>query len=324
MAMWAYKLDGKTTAGDKVIDSALELEKCNFRPKQGAVKAFCAQHRGASTSSSESSSNSGGAVNYSDEEEVSSYVWDRRHDFVNNRKVVKFVEAVWRFIFYLVFEIVGYFTLVSPTVAPWLGDTTQHWEHWPLHDLTGPIRFYYQVELGSYIHQFLWTEVERSDAVEMMVHHLTTIALISLSYLTNFTRVGTSILFLHDSADIFLESAKIFNYISKADGRVWAKHMTDVVFATFAIIFFITRIIVYPRFILSSVLYEAPVYLGGSDWIGFYVFAGLLIVLQVLHIFWFYLIARMIYKLITTGIEKDERSDDEEEEPKPGGDKKRQ
>ena len=172
----------------------------------------------------------------------------------------------------------------------------------------------------------MWTEVARSDAAEMMVHHLTTIALISLSYLTNFTRVGTSILFLHDSADIFLESAKIFNYISKADGnmRVWAKYMTDVVFATFAVTFFVTRIIVYPRFIISSVLYEAPLYLGGSDWIGFYVFAGLLIVLQVLHVFWFYLIARMIYKLVTTGIEKDERSDDEEEEPEPSNEKKNQ
>ena len=245
---------------------------------------------------------------------------------VRNRKIVKFVEAVWRFIFYLVFEIVGYYTLVSPNVAkwlPWLGDTTQHWEHWPLHDLTGPTRFYYQVELGCYIHQFMWTEVERSDALEMMVHHLTTIALISLSYLTNFTRVGTSILFLHDSADVFLESAKIFNYMSKADGRAWAKHLTDIFFATFAVIFFVTRIFVFPRFILSSVLYEAPLYLGGSDWVGFYVFAGLLIVLQVLHVFWFYLIARMIYKLATTGIEKDERSDDEDEDPEPGTDGKK-
>ena len=45
--------------------------------------------------------------------------------------------------------------------------------------------------------------------------------------------------------------------------------------------------------------------------------------LQVLHVFWFYLIARMIYKLATTGIEKDERSDDEDEDPEPGTDGKK-
>ena len=37
-------------------------------------------------------------------------------------------------------------------------------------------------------------------------------------------------------------------------------------------------------------------------------------VLIFLHLFWFYLIARMIYRLITTGIDKDERSEDEDED----------
>jgi ceramide synthetase len=244
--------------------------------------------------------------------EVNTYIWRKRRKAIQNRKIVKFVEAVWRFIFYLVFEIVGYYTLVKPELAPWLVDTTQHWEHWPLHELTGAIRFYYQVELGCYIHQLMWTEVSRSDAMEMMIHHITAILLISLSYLTNYTRVGTSILFLHDAADIFLESAKIFNYTSKAPGRAWAKVLTDVFFATFAVIFFITRLVIYPRFIVSSVLFEAPLFFG-TDWIGFWIFAGLLIILQCLHVFWFYLIGRMIFRLVTTGIDKDERSDDEDE-----------
>ena len=60
-----------------------------------------------------------------------------------------------------------------------------------------------------------------------------------------------------------------------------------------------------------SLVYEAPLKLGGY-WLGYYAFAGLLILLQILHVFWFYLIVRMIYKLITTGIDKDVRSDDED------------
>ena len=243
---------------------------------------------------------------------ISNYVWERYKKTVINKKVIKFVEALWRFIFYTVFSVIGYKTLFTPDTAIWVKDTKQHWDDWPLHPLTAAISLYYHVELGSYMHQLLWTEVNRKDTIEMMLHHLITISLIVTSYLTNYTRVGASILFLHDLADVFLESAKLFNYTSKAKGHGWAKNVCDVLFAIFAITFFITRLVIYPRYIIGSVLFEAPAFFG-TDWIGYWVFAGLLIMLELLHIFWFYLIARMIYRLVTTGIEKDERSDDDDD-----------
>lgn len=52
-------------------------------------------------------------------------------------------------------------------------------------------------------------------------------------------------------------------------------------------------------------------------------FIGLLVALQCLHIFWFYLILKMIFRLMSGNMSKDERSDDEEElesEPAAGGD----
>ena len=49
--------------------------------------------------------------------------------------------------------------------------------------------------------------------------------------------------------------------------------------------------------------FEAPNHFG-VNWAGFWVFSVLLVVLQILHIFWFYLIAKMIHRLISTGIEK--------------------
>ncbi len=67
---------------------------------------------------------------------------------------------------------------------------------------------------------------------------------------------------------------------------------------------------------LYSVLVESVDYFGPkrAQELGLYMFSGLLIVLQILHIFWFYTIAKMIFKLVTTGIEKDERSDDDDDE----------
>ena len=227
------------------------------------------------------------------------------------KKIVKFVEACWRFLFYAYFCMVGYRAIFLPTTVSWVLDTRLHWQGWPLHRVSSAISYYYQIELGAYIHQLMWTEVSRSDSLEMAVHHLTTILLIVGSYVTNFTRIGASILLLHDISDVFLESAKVFNYISKARGGKWASSVCDSLFALFAISFLIARLIVYPKYLVHSFLFEAPEIMG--YWPGYPVFAGLLLILQGLHIFWFYLILRMIPSLLSTGIQKDERSDDEAE-----------
>ncbi len=271
---------------------------------------------------------------------VLQYYQIKSNNVKRRKKVVKFVEALWRLIFYGVFCYVGYNALFVPKTAEWIVDTKKHWDGWPNHKISDVswLEFYYLVELGSYFHQLLWTEVllfmlssitilrshslthsfiqvTRSDATEMILHHLTTILLIIFSYLTNYTRVGASILLLHDSADIFLESAKLFTYMSKTKSfySVIAKSMMDILFACFAIIFFVTRLVLYPRYILYSVIVEAPTFFD-TNWIGYYVFASLLMILQLLHIFWFSTIATMIYKLVTSGIEKDERSDDDEDD----------
>lgn len=157
----------------------------------------------------------------------------------------------------------------------------------------------------------MWTEVNRSDSLEMIIHHLTTIALVLISHLTSFYRIGCTIFFLHDISDVFLESAKCFNYASKAKGRKWASTVSDVLFAIFAISFFVLRLVIYPKLAVYSMIVESKEMLG--DWIGYYIISALLSILVCLHVFWFTLICRMIYRLLTSGIEKDERSDDEEE-----------
>lgn len=241
--------------------------------------------------------------------EAQEYLWNVRHNDVNEHKIVKFVEAVWRLLFYIYFCWVGFSALFAGGTAVWILDTKEHWIGWPLQPISNAIDYYYQVELGAYIHQLLWTEVSRSDSVEMIIHHLATILLIVFSYLTNFTRIGASILLLHDSSDVFLESAKVFVYISKTKHGKWASKYCDTLFALFAVSFFISRLIIYPRFLIYSLVYEAPAILGG--WPGHGLFSGLLMVLQFLHIFWFYLILRMIPALVSTGIKEDVRSDDE-------------
>jgi ceramide synthetase len=252
-------------------------------------------------------------------EEIRRYLWERKRHMINHQKIVKFVEAFWRAIFYTSFSFIGYRALFVPTTAIWFWDNQHHFVNWPFHDLSPAINFYYQIELGCYFHQLLWTEVSRSDAAEMIAHHFITIVLIFASYLSGFFRIGASILFLHDLADIFLETAKVFNYISKPSTHRWMKAwIVDPLFAVFAITFFITRLVIFPRNILYSVFADGY-RIFDCDWFGCPTYIGLLFALQFLHVFWFYLIARMVYKLAMGTMQDDERSDNEEElEQEPG------
>jgi hypothetical protein len=51
---------------------------------------------------------------------VESYIKIRRRNATIGRKVDKFVEALWRFLFYGAFTILGYHCLFVPTTADWI------------------------------------------------------------------------------------------------------------------------------------------------------------------------------------------------------------
>lgn len=227
-------------------------------------------------------------------------------------RMTKFVEAIWRFVFYSIFCVLGIRALFFPETVSWVKDTDEHWNNWPNQPLNDAVTLLYQIQLGSYLHQLMWTEISRSDAAEMILHHVITITIVVASYLAGITRIGSSIFLVHDLADIWLEMGKCFVYISRAKDNQWAKVYCDVFFVIFAVTFGITRLYIYPRYLVSSLVVDAPRIMG--MWSGYYVFMILLLGLQGLHIFWFYLILRMVYKLMTSGIEKDERSDDEDME----------
>lgn len=230
--------------------------------------------------------------------------------------MVKFVEAFWRAVFYTAFCVLGYKALFSPEAASWVTETNNCWVDWPRQVLPAMVKFYYHIELGCYIHQLLWTEVSRSDAAEMIAHHFITIFLIMFSYLVGLWRIGSVILLIHDVADVFLETAKVFNYSSKPPHRRWLKAVfVDPIFGVFALTFFVSRLIIFPRWVLYTVMVEGYEYFqcGVMACQGLYFFPILLFLLQGLHIFWFYLIARMIYQLMNSTMEGDVRSDDDDD-----------
>ncbi|KAM8830063.1 ceramide synthase 5-like isoform 1-T1 [Synchiropus picturatus] len=214
--------------------------------------------------------------------------------------LTKFSESMWRFTFYLGVFVYGLHHLWQ---TPWMWDTRQCWYNYPFQHQSPEQYNYYIAELAFYwslmISQF--TDIRRKDFVIMLVHHLATIFLITFSYANNMLRAGTLVMCVHDASDIFLEAAKLANYAKY-------QKVCDGLFVVFSFSFFVCRLIIYPFWIVYSVLFESWEIVGPYQ--AWWLLNGLLLVLQVLHIIWFYLILRIAIKAIFKGkVSKDDRSD---------------
>uniref|UniRef100_A0A3B4F4W0 Ceramide synthase 2-like n=1 Tax=Pundamilia nyererei TaxID=303518 RepID=A0A3B4F4W0_9CICH len=158
--------------------------------------------------------------------------------------------------------------------------------------------WYYMLELGFYGSLLLRisVDVKRKDFKEQVVHHLATIFLLSFSYCANYIRIGTLVMLLHDSSDILLEPAKMFNY-----GAGW-RRSCDTLFVMFAVIFLVTRLVIFPsKIIHTTLVLSMEVF---EPFAGYYFFNILLMVLQGLHIFWAKLILHMVYKFLKGKVRK--------------------
>ncbi|XP_028393146.1 ceramide synthase 6-like [Dendronephthya gigantea] len=215
----------------------------------------------------------------------------------------KSTECCWRFLFYCTSFYTGLYLLHK---EKHFFDTRHSWYNYPYYHITKPIYYYYMVEASFYTSlicsQFM--DVRRKDFWPMFIHHNATVVLIVMSYVTNHVRIGCLIILVHDSADYLLEAAKVFNY-----GRL--QRICDVTFACFAVIFYVSRLVIYPGWILNTVAFEAREICGHFN--SWYPFMALLSLLQVLHLFWAFFVGRVVYSSLVEGkVDRDSRSDSEE------------
>ncbi|CAG0895516.1 unnamed protein product [Cyprideis torosa] len=119
-------------------------------------------------------------------------------------KLEKLGETGWRSLAYLSLFSLGIFALWD---KPHFSDTRECWVGYPKHSIPMAIYWYYMIELSFYwsLLFFQFLDTRRKDFWQMLVHHVVTISLIVFSWITNFHRIGTLIMLLHDCADVFLD-----------------------------------------------------------------------------------------------------------------------
>ncbi|XP_062998250.1 ceramide synthase 3 isoform X2 [Elgaria multicarinata webbii] len=200
----------------------------------------------------------------------------------------RFQEACWRMIFYTSSFVAGIIFLYDPLLP------SQYW--------------YYMAQMSFYLSLLftLGVDTKRKDFKAHVVHHLAALCLMFTSWSANYVRLGTLVIIVHDAADYWLEAAKLFNYAK------WEK-ACNVFFVIFSIAFFITRLVLFPFWILRATLYYPTLY---TDTLvaAYFVFNVQLLVLQGLHLYWGYFVFNILKKFIFVKNVKDDRSDEEEDD----------
>ncbi|KYM77909.1 LAG1 longevity assurance like protein 5 [Atta colombica] len=218
--------------------------------------------------------------------------------------LTKFCESCWRCFYYTYSFFYGLVVLWDKL---WLWDIKYCFYNYPYHPVTDDVWWYYMISMSFYwalsFSQFF--DVKRKDFWQMFIHHIATIALMCFSWVGNLTRIGSLVLLVHDSADILLEAAKMTKYANY-------QRLCDCIFAAFTILWVVTRMGVYPFWIIYNTSIEAPKIV--PMFFAYYIFNSLLILLLFLHAIWTYLIIQIAYRAFNAGqMEGDIRSNSSDE-----------
>ena len=164
-----------------------------------------------------------------------------------------------------------------------------------------------------------FTDVKRKDFWEMFIHHIATLALLTLSWSNQMHRMGSLVLMVHDLADHWMELAKLCKYAGYevttqqiiSNWILWAEMLWHCVcdllpnldllphwnfphldhllnhLRSSSGFWFPPALAIHSVFSLQLVQ-MFPVY---------YIFNFLMTLLLILHVFWYYLITLIAYRV---------------------------
>ncbi|GAB7364000.1 hypothetical protein MBLNU230_g4559t1 [Neophaeotheca triangularis] len=233
----------------------------------------------------------------------------------NRTKQARFMEQFYTALYFVIFGPFGLYVMSRTPV--WYFNTAGMYAGFPHRAHEGLFKAYYLLQASYWAQQglvlLLQLEKPRKDHKELMLHHVVTLALIWCSYRFHFTYMGIPVFVAHDISDFFLATSKVLNYI---DHPLVAPY-----FASFALVWAYLRHYQCLRILLSitnefatvgsfTLNWETQQY---KCWISQYITFALLAVLQLVNLFWFFLILRIGWRFLRASELADERSEYEED-----------
>ncbi|KAH9989882.1 longevity assurance proteins LAG1/LAC1 [Xylariaceae sp. FL0662B] len=229
-------------------------------------------------------------------------------------KQSRFMEQTYTAIYTALIGALGMYCMKRTPV--WYFNTRGMYEFFPHKTHEAMFKFYYLFQAAFWAQQaivmLLGAEKRRKDFRELVIHHIVTVALISISYRFHFMYIGIAVYVTHDISDFFLAISKTLNYIdSSLQGSsfglciiVWTYMRHYVNLRILYSLFTEFKTVGPYEFNWETEQYKSPL----SNVVTF----GLLTILQALNLFWLYCLLRSAYRFVFLGIAKDDRSEDEE------------
>lgn len=165
---------------------------------------------------------------------------------------------------------------------------------WPLLPMDIFVVRYYNLELGWYLHLMLKHSLGLGlqDTRSMDLHHVSTVGLIVLSYLLNFHTLGLLIFTLLNVSSPILHASKLANTLD------WRRAKVGL-FAGFALVFALTRVMLFPYIVARAAMLEPYrnvvriMSIPAFFWVWMAVLA-LLLVLALMQAWWFLAIFKIL------------------------------
>ncbi|ETV82902.1 hypothetical protein H257_04675 [Aphanomyces astaci] len=229
----------------------------------------------------------------------------------------KFTDQSWQLMIHGSMSVLEYAVIRDET---WWNDTTTLWNHnsptCAFSDQKFLTNFLYITQLAIWVYTAFsckFLEEVRKDYLIMMSHHVVTIALVAWSFAVGFLPVGVLVLFLHDASDVPLDLLKMANYLKLEDRKGF--FLSEVLFAVMLTVWVYFRVYLFPSKLIYtafwenreacclpheahdlSIIFPSP---GPPSWLAF---SLLLSCLYVLHIWWTFLILRLLKGVLTKSV----------------------
>ncbi|PFH33391.1 longevity-assurance protein (LAG1) domain-containing protein [Besnoitia besnoiti] len=237
--------------------------------------------------------------------------WSRQVFALKQRR---FSEMAFKAVYFLAIAFFAFYYLHNETWWPRLlggkGNEDALFNDYPNQESHPFTHIYFYISAGYHLACFvsLLLSPKLPDFFETLLPCVCAMLLIFFSYLGNFLRVGSIILFCHDFCDIFSCGCKVF-----VDTR--HKAVTFSLFACLVGAWGYLRLFAFPAAALFPIFTNVKnmkATAEGEDW-GFFVF--LLLTLFVMNIYWFGLMLKMCLHFFTSGQMSDLHSPEVAEEP---------
>ena len=211
----------------------------------------------------------------------------------------KLPRHIYKISFYFGFTIFGYYVLHNLPYFPksMLGHgymSNMFLKGFPdsyFHEKTPLFNLYYNISLAYFVNDliFLFKMERQSDFINMLLHHVCTISLIIFSYITNYSNMGSLIIFCHMQSDILLHLTR---FLLQTD-----KHIALVGFVG---ITFTTNFIYMRQYVFGEMIYTVYKYITWK-W-GFITTCLWLfsVILYIMHLRWSYILLSKTAELLKT------------------------